>query len=1505
MKLKLVYRRPSGEEVDVAVTTDATATIGDIAAAIAAADPVPTKLVGESLTLAAAGAGEDQPTILTPDRAVGESRIASGFTVSLSKHSVSAHGAGAAAATMRVVDGPGKGREYPLRAGASIIGREGHADVGLEDRYVSKKHARVEVGDTIELVDLNSANGIVVDGGTVQRVTVAAGQPITLGDSVLEFRRVGLTTAPSAAGQGIHHGAVAFNRSPRVEARFPGEEFARPEIPKGAEKQPFPWLPMMMPLLIGGAMFAATRRGTSGSNMGLIFMAMSPLMMLGNWFMHRMQEKRRLANEVKRFREQLARLRGQLEAGVPEERAVRLAEAPSTEEVRAAVLDQGELLWTRRPEHWNFLHLRLGLGTEEARNTVAPEQGRAEGLVEYVEELEDVVNEFRLIEDVPVAESFALAGSFGVAGTPDIAWDVVRGLVAQVVALHSPAEVVLAAITGPQSSAEVAWLKWLPHTASAHSPLAGSHLADSAATAAALVAGLEELIEVRTSDASRDAGSRGPLPVDGTAVWAGAKVGEDGQQAAVPAVPSVVVLVADGAPVDRARLVQLAERGPAVGIHLLWWADGRRGLPAACRTFIEVNQVGAVVNLVRHGRVSREVAVEGLSRAKAEEMGRRIASLIDSGALVDDDSDLPRTISLLTLLGPDMAEAATAVVDRWEQNSSIGSRISGRRDRAGSLHALVGQAGADALRLDLRSQGPHALVGGTTGSGKSEFLQSWVLGMAAENSPERVTFLFVDYKGGAAFAECTKLPHCVGLVTDLSRHLVHRALTSLRAEIHHREKLFNRKKVKDILEFEKTGDPDCPPALVIVIDEFAALAGEVPEFVDGVVDVAQRGRSLGVHLIMATQRPAGVIKDNLRANTNLRIALRMSDESDSTDVIGDPSAAAFSPSLPGRAVAKTGPGRLVPFQSAYAGGWSSAAPAKPLTLVDELRFGADLRWEMPRVEEKAPADPGPTDLARLVATISAASVAAGIGAPRKPWLSELSRAYDLKLLGPRTDEAIVFGVADLPEEQRQEPVYFLPDSDGNLAVFGTGGSGKTVLLRTLAAAAGVTPRGGPVEVYGLDFGAGGLRTLEVMPHVGSVIAGDDSERVLRLMRRLRDLADERALAWPEVSAGTLTEYRRLAAKPDEPRVLVLIDGFPQFREDYEGVLGREEAYTIFQQLLSEGRALGIHFVFTADRPASVPGAISSSVPRRVVLRMSDEQQYGLLDVPSDILSSASAPGRAIVGETEVQVAILGGSGNVADQSESLAKLAASIGRQGRPLAPPVRWLDAEIPLSALPTSANGLPVLGVAGDDLAPCTFEPAGAFVVAGGPGSGRTTALLGLVESLDRWSSGTEFWYLGSRRSLVGRHEAFLGAAGDPDEVAQLAGELATRVAEVEDRRIVVVIEGIADFTSGPADFPLQDLVKAVRRSGHLVIAESETREWVGYSALLDEMKAGRRGVVLQPDGEDGDLLKTPFGRVKRTEFPVGRGFYAVSGRARIVQLPMVQTGDRSPSSAGPVRS
>ena len=199
---------------------------------------------------------------------------------------------------------------------------------------------------------------------------------------------------------------------------------------------------------------------------------------------------------------------------------------------------------------------------------------------------------------------------------------------------------------------------------------------------------------------------------------------------------------------------------------------------------------------------------------------------------------------------------------RWHQSSG--------------LRAQIGRGVDGTVTVDLREDGPHGLVAGTTGSGKSELLQSLICSLALNNPPERITFLLVDYKGGAAFRECADLPHTVGYITDLTPALVARALTSLGAEITAREELLGRYGVKDLIQLEREHPEAAPPSLLICVDEFAALTKEVPEFVDGMVNLAQRGRSLGMHLLLATQRPAGVVTGPIRANTDLRIALRVS-----------------------------------------------------------------------------------------------------------------------------------------------------------------------------------------------------------------------------------------------------------------------------------------------------------------------------------------------------------------------------------------------------------------------------------------------------------------------------------------------------------------------------------------------------------------------------------------------------------------------------------------------------
>ncbi|GLK16524.1 FtsK/SpoIIIE domain-containing protein [Herbiconiux flava] len=1478
MRIKATLRRPGGSASNLQITADATASVGDIAEAIHLADPQLSEYqraqVPAGLTLQVTGTSGEQ-RVVDPASNLIEAGVRSGSVLELARHSdgFSSGSHGPAAATLRVLSGPDAGAEFSLPFGSSYIGRERGIDVRLSDGLVSKRHARINIGEQVEIVDMKSANGLLMGGEQVARTTLSSADVVVLGDTaicVVPLQRLG-GAAPSTP-------VIEFNRSPRVVARYPGSEFPAPTPPKQPQSLRFPLVALIAPLIMGPILFAAT-----GNALSLVFIALSPILMIGTWLDHKLQTRAQLKAAIKQFNESLDAFVASMHERQRVQRAVRLTEAPAVAATIDAVQRLGQLMWTHRPEHPSFLTARLGLGTSLSRDVVTtPNENDA--LPEYYAQVEQTADRFSRIDGVPIVVEFRKAGALGVAGPAEQRHGVARGIVTQLVGLHSPAELVVAAVVSPTSRSTWEWLEWLPHTSSPHSPLAGDHLADNPGSGSALLARLEDLISRRTKGAPSP---RGPIDTSG-------KSGED--ELVHPITPAVLVVIEDDAPLDRGRLTRLVERGADANVHVIWSAPSIAALPAACRSFVSVDQdaAGATAGQVRLGEHTFPLVCETVDADTAHRLSRQLSPVTDVGAPVDDDSDLPRQVSYLTLVGSELADEPEAVIDRWRESNSIALRDGSppvRRKQAGSLRALVGHSGTEPFYLDIRNQGPHALVGGTTGAGKSEFLQSWVLGMAAAHSPDRATFLFVDYKGGAAFAECVGLPHTVGLVTDLSPHLVRRALTSLRAELRYREHLLNRKKAKDLVSLEKTGDPDTPPSLLIVVDEFAALVNEVPEFVDGVVDVAQRGRSLGLHLILATQRPAGVIKDNLRANTNLRIALRMADADDSSDILGDPMAAYFDQSIPGRGAAKTGPGRLAPFQTGYAGGWTTSTPPRPRIDLVEMDFGAGAAWEVPEDEETPESvEQGPTDIARLVTSIRHAASMAKIPEPRKPWLDELAAVYDFSLLpNPRTDERLLLGVIDDPASQSQPTVFYEPDRDGNMAVLGTGGSGKSATLRTIAVSAAVTPRGGPVHVYGLDFGSSGLSMLEELPHVGAIISGDDEERVIRLLRRLRDVVDDRSIRYSAVRAGSIGDYRRIADAPQEPRILVLVDGIGAFREQYE-FGGHSAWFTTFAQIATDGRQVGVHIVVAGDRPNSVPASLGSTIQRRLVLRMANDDDYALLGAPKDTLSAVSPPGRGVMDGDEVQMAVLGADSNVAIQSREISKLAEAMRRQGVTDAPPIQTLGDAIPLSTLPAVAAGQPVIGVRDDTLGALGISPSGAMLVAGTAGSGRSTALATIATALRRADPGIRLVHISPRKTSLTPLPLWSLSLSDPAQIAAFADDVTAQLdAEtLKPTQFAVFVENVGELNGSPAEADVDRLVKRALRDDVFVIGESESSTWSAAWTLGGAFKNSKRGLLLVPGDLDGDsLLGTSLGRFKRADLPPGRGFYVQGGRVVKLQV------------------
>ena len=484
-------------------------------------------------------------------------------------------------------------------------------------------------------------------------------------------------------------------------------------------------------------------------------------------------------------------------------------------------------------------------------------------------------------------------GVVGIVGDRAAALAVARSLVCQAAALHGPADLPAMVLAGVGCGPDWDWAKWLPHTRDATG--AGRMLSDHAELSTAMVESRLKAAGPRDRFERRTAG--------------GSAVG-----------PTLLVVVDDEALTEGRRAptrnLLRGDAGLVAGVVVASTADR---LPAMCTAVVEITDAGGVADVVlpQAGTHIRDIAPSGMSDDVARECARSLARFEDP-ELDLVGAGLPATIRLLPLLDLDQC-TAEAVLARW--------KAAGPDPRPATP---VGLAEDGVFSIDFVADGPHALVGGTTGAGKSELLRSMVAGLAASVDPDHLTFVLVDFKGGSAFDECAKLPHTVGMVTDLDEHLAERALRCLEAELKHRERTLRDAGATDLPDYLRKGLAEPMPRLLVIIDEFATLKAELPQFIDALVGVAQRGRSLGVHMLLATQRPQGAISDNIRANTNMRIALRMQDVNDSKDVIDVADAAAIPRTAPGRAYVRLGPGEVVAIQSALSTGTSTGAVIAPV-----------------------------------------------------------------------------------------------------------------------------------------------------------------------------------------------------------------------------------------------------------------------------------------------------------------------------------------------------------------------------------------------------------------------------------------------------------------------------------------------------------------------------------------------------------------------------------------------
>jgi S-DNA-T family DNA segregation ATPase FtsK/SpoIIIE len=1414
---------------------------------------------------------------LRPDRVVGEIGLVSGDELEIGPSSVGGPGregdrpAGPAwGVAVDVVAGPDSGRSVLLGPGRYALGRRAEADVRIHDPSVSRDHAVVTVhgrdgapGDWVAVIDpaRGTANGVTVNDIAVQRpTTLAATDVVTLGATRLAFRPVRVESDEPGLGR------IDFHRTPyRPPKVVIGATDAIGPIPTRPEPRRLQILAVLAPLAAGLLMYTFTRQVQF-----LALTLISPVVMVASVIEDRRTGRRRFRRDLADFRCALPAHCARLDALRHAERIDRFRAAPDVAElVRRAELRTIDL-WARGRAAPDFLALRVGLGPATVRFAIELEHGgdddlRAEALaaVEGVDRLASVPVVVDLCDDRVV----------GVQGHDDLVDGVAASLLIQAATLHSPEDLIIAGAVAPERP--LGWMKWLPHLRSVTSPLPGNHLATTRADADALIARLIEVASFRTATASDRDTSRS---------W-----------------PRLLIVLDHGLDPDPAEVSRLLDAAPDAGISVIWLASTPAGIPRHATRVLDV-RLGAGAALVGWlwstdpDIAGCDLEVEHVRGAIADRAARALAPVRD-GSTASLATSIPRMAPLFDVL--DVGHpTAVWVTEQWHHSGGY------------HLRFPIGIGVDGPLALDLVHDGPHTLIGGTSGAGKSELLQSMVAALAAHHPPTRLNFLFVDYKGGASAQVFERLPHTVGYVTNLGASLSLRALTSLRAELNRRMALMEGH-AKDLAEMLDRFPAEAPASLVIVVDEFATLVKEVPEFVAGIIDIAQRGRSLGIHLVLATQRPSGSVNENILANTNLRISLRMLDRTESTSVIGSPEAADIPVPLRGRALARLGPRRLVEFQSAFAGAPLTGTDTRQPVLVVPFVHTDD----SPRTVSGPSADrDGATQLDVLIDAVAAAAVELDLPPPRRPWCDVLPDVVVLDRLAGRsghcdrvgddgvdrevaTDPArfVTIGLLDAPERQEQRSALVDLEDGGGLLVFGAGGSGKTTLLRTMAASINANADEASSAMLVFDFASRGLTGLRALPDVIDVATGDDLEAVTRHLAMLDAELRRRRRLLADAGAEHLTAFRREHGG-SLARIVVLIDGFggmvSTLMESSAGGLGggaADEWVDRVQRLVVEGRQVGIHTVITADRRNAVPSRIHAAVSNRLILRHADEGSYAEHGIGSDRARHLDlVPGRGLLdGATLVQVASVSNDPSARAQVHAIELLAERIDR--RPTST-LRSLPLPDRIGLTPGSAAPEPLRAPIGP--ADVTGEVADVdlawsnLAVCGPPRSGRSTALATVIDGLRKHH---DVAVVGLSTSPLATLDLPAATFGRPSELAPTLDVLANRIATNDAPRSPVLVVDDADVLDDPVLAPLWDRLTGFDHL-RLVIA-LETRAMAGYttSALVTAARRARRLLVLQPD-DPGEFLQTTGLRLPTRpglRYPPGRGVLLVDRTPHLIQV------------------
>lgn len=1090
----------------------------------------------------------------------------------------------------------------------------------------------------------------------------------------------------------------AFSRNVRLQTRLSQEEIEVLDPPARAEK---PRANLLMRLLPSVGMLAASAVMAAMGGAMVIFSAVTGGISIVTAVLGVVQSKRDFRKSsrerVEKYESYIERKRREIEECRENERRNLEQIYPSMEEEKRRLTAFSPELFDRSPESEDFLDVRLGTGSVRAlRGIKYKKQERLEVADDLQQLPEALAEEYAYVHNAPIVCPLKAAGAVGVTGAEPLRFAMLKDMVLDLCARQYHADFRLLFVAAPEHRGRIVWLRHLPNVENG-------------------VTGTRNIV---CDDDSKN--------LIFEYLYKELTLREQSKRTA----PHLLVFFYDEYSFKSHPVSKFVENAAKLGVTFLFFADRKDEIPQGCSYLISLQNASTGL-LIDTADSEKSVIFRypAVSDQEASGFAEMLAPVYTEE--ISLESSLTKNISLFELLHILTAEDLN-LAERW-----MASRV----DRSMAAPLGVAKSGVVSLDLHDKAHGPHGLVAGTTGSGKSELLQTYILSMSTLFHPYEVAFVIIDFKGGGMVNQFRSLPHLLGTITNIDGREIDRSLRSIKAELLKRQRLFAETEVNHIDKYirkYRAGEASVPlPHLIIIVDEFAELKAEQPEFMKELISAARIGRSLGVHLILATQKPSGQVNEQIWSNSRFKLCLKVQSQEDSNEVLKSPLAAEIKE--PGRAYLQVGNNEIFElFQSAYSGAPARTDPedTKEFAIYSLTDWGK--RTPVFVQKKKKNGEESLTQLDAVVRYVSEYTQRAHIRKLPDICLPPLRSVIEFPQKAqalPEYSTTALLGIYDDPDAQYQGN-YAVDLSQNNGMIIGSAQSGKTNLLQTIirSLASYYTPQ--EVNIYIIDFASMVLRNFEDLHHVGGVVTPAEDEKLKNLMKLLLGEIETRKEKLMSIGVSSFTAYRE-AGRTDLPQIVLLIDNLTALKELYF----QEDDELL--RLCREGLTVGISVIIANAQTAGIGYKYLSNFACRIALFCNDSGEYNAL-FDHCRARGEDIPGRGIV---EVDKAHLdcqmfrafAGEREIERVQEIRAFIAEINAKEGSaparriPVIPKILTPQLAAQLS-VPKTKRFAVMLGLNYADVTPYTIDFAnlGALAITGREGSGRHNFIRYAVQAL-----------------------------------------------------------------------------------------------------------------------------------------------------------------------------